>query len=166
MIAYSAIQKMVKDTIPLTSDEYVRKLSYKRRWTPKSLNVSHLYFRDTDLSNKYANISLDMMREFTKMGTPNSQYLIFAEQLLLYHLLLEDNVKSRPLIKEYWDCNDWFWGKEYKGQGTIDKGLYSIQDSNSSFIHYGPLKGLIKVDKADISYEELETSLEKTDLIR
>lgn len=148
-----------KGYYPLTSDEYIRKLSYKRRWKPTSLNVSSLYFKDAEYAKKYANLSLQLMREFTKMKVPHSQYLIFAEQLLLYHMLVEDKVKSRPLIEEYWDCDDWYWGKKYKGEGTIDKGLYSVDKSEKSFIHYGPLKGLIKIGKANITYDELTESL-------
>lgn len=149
-----------KGYYPLTSDENVRKLSYKRRWKPRSLNVSHLYFKDTVLSNEYANLSLDMMREFTKMNVPNSQYLIFAEQLLLYHLLKEKGTKSRPLIKESWNCNDWWWGESYEGENNIEEGVYSIDVSERSFIHYGPQKGRIKADIDLLSYDSLIESLE------
>lgn len=148
-----------KGYYPLYSDEFVKKLSYRRRWKPKSLNVSHLYFKDPELANEYANTSLQMMREFTAMNVPHSQYLIFSEQLLLYHMLVEKGVKSRPLTKEYWDCDAWYWGSDFEGDGSIDKGLYSRDISESSFIHYGPLKGLIKIGKGGISYDEITNSL-------
>ena len=149
-----------KGYYPLTSDEYIRKLTYKRRWKPKSLNVSYLYFNDTSFSQKYSCLSLDMMREFTNLNVPHSQYLIFAEQLLLYHLLVEDRIKSRPLIKEYWNCDKWWWDKEFKGESNIDKGIYGIEQSETSFIHYGPQKGRIRNGLDAISYESLIDTLQ------
>ena len=41
------------------------------------------------------------MEEFTKAKAPNSQYLIFAEQLVLRHMIDRDKIKLRSLQSTY-----------------------------------------------------------------
>lgn len=136
-----------KGYYPSGVDKYVQQLSYKARWKNESLNVSFLHLPDPSFSNKYAEISLNMMEEFTRMKVPNPQYLIFAEQLLLSHLLEKDNIKNRSLISTDWDCKAWAWGEDNS------RGFWPIYESEMFFKHYGPLKGWIRDSRADQNYE-------------
>ena len=136
-----------KGYYPTAIDKYVQKLSYKTRWKTGSVNVSFLHLPDPQFTKKYAEMSLQMMEEFTTMGTPNPQYLIFSEQLLLKHLLDKDKVPHKSLISTDWDCKEWEWGEDN------DKGLWPIYESEMFFKHYGPLKGWIRDSKADQNYE-------------
>ena len=122
---------------PSNLDTYVRQLDYKPRWTTDSLNVSFLYFPDPKFLNLYSTTSLQMMEDFTKMGTPNSQYLIFAEQLWLRHLLDREQIEYKSLLSDYWDCNAWDWGEKH------NKGIWNLPEGNLYFHHYGPLKTYI-----------------------
>ena len=137
-----------KGYYPTAYDDYIRKLSFKRRWMTESVNVSFLYLPDPEFTREYSNLSLDMMKEFTKMKVPNSQYLIFAEQLLLNQLLTEQNKYYKSIVSTYWDCDDWKWGKDH------NKGLWPISKSGEFIKHYGPLKSWIKNNKADQNYEK------------
>ena len=81
-----------------------------------------------------------MMEDFTKMGAPNSQYLIFAEQLLLRHLLDRENIPYKSLLSMYWDCDKWDWGKEHS------KGIWGPSEYLLYYHHYGPLKTYVSND--------------------
>ena len=135
---------------PSGLDSYVRKLSYrpKPRWKSQALNVSFLYLPDPEFTKLYANLSLEMMKEFTDMNVPNSKYLIFAEQLLLRHLLDKHNVEYKPIIANPWDCDKWNWSKKQ------DDGIWSYEDSQVHFWHYGPLKDFYKEDHGLHPYDE------------
>jgi len=128
---------------PSGLDPLIRQLSYKPRprWKTEALNVSFLYLPDPDFTNLYAKLSLEMMEEFTKLNAPNSKYLIFAEQLLLRHLLDKHNIDYRPIISNAWDCDKWEWDKQ-----NTNNGIWPIDDSQTNFWHYGPLKDFIKDD--------------------
>ena len=136
-----------KGYYPTAYDEYIRKLSFKRRWITESVNVSFLYLPDPEFTREYSNLSLNIMKEFTKMKVPNSQYLIFAEQLLLNQLLIEQNKNFKSIVSTYWDCNSWKWGEDH------DKGLWTFSKSGEFIKHYGPLKSWIINNKADQNYE-------------
>lgn len=137
---------------PTGIDSYVRRLSYKTRWHTDSVNVAFLHLPDPEFTQYYAQLSLKIMDEFTKMGVPNSKYLIFAEQLLLKHLLDKHKIEHRAMISTAWDCDKWEWSK-------IEKpGLWTIEDSWEYYNHYGPLKQWYKSDTPGFSYEE-ETNM-------
>ncbi len=138
---------------PTSLDPFVRKLSYKPRWQNDSLNVAFLNFPDYRFTNKYANLSLEIMEEFTKMKADTSQYLIFAEQLVLRHLLEKYEIDFQPLISTYWDCDKWEWGKDN------NKGIWKFEESGLYLKHYGPLKSWIKDNKADQNYDREITHL-------
>ena len=135
-----------KGYYPSYMDQYVRKLSYKPRWQTESVNVSFLQLPDPQFIKEYAYASLKLMEEFTAMKVPNSQYLIFAEQLLLRHMFDMKNIDFTSLIGTYWDCNAWEWGEEH------DRGIWSIYKSEIFVKHYGPLKRWIVHNKADQNY--------------
>jgi len=132
---------------PTSTDPYVKKLSYKPRWQTDSVNVSFLNLPDPSFTREYANLSLQLMEEFTEIKAPNPQYLIFSEQLLLKHLLLDNNIDHSSIISTYWDCKKWDWGNDH------DNGLWNIDESYKFFKHYGPLKGVIKDSREGENYE-------------
>ena len=138
-----------KGYYPGNIDQYVKQLSNRLRWQQDSLNVSFLYFPRTDLSEFYGRWSLEMMKEFSAMNVPNSQYLIFAEQLLLRWIL--DNHPEfgnyKSLIATYWDCNKWDWGEDH------DKGIWPFPESELYFKHYGPGKKYVISDKTQLGYK-------------
>jgi hypothetical protein len=136
-----------KGYYPTAIDTRVQKLSYKTRWKTESVNVGFLNLPDPEFTRRYANESLKMMEEFTAMGVPHSQYLIFAEQLLLKHMLLNENIEHKSIIATTWDCKEWQWGEDH------ENGVWPIYESEIYFKHYGPLKGWIKASKADQDYD-------------
>lgn len=136
-----------KGYYPGLTDEYVRKISYKARWKTDSVNVSFLYLPNPEFTKRYAETSLQMMEEFTEMNVPNPQYLIFAEQLLLRHMMDKEGIEHRSLLATYWDCANWDWGPVH------EKGLYAFPESDLYFKHYGPLKSWIKDNRSTESYD-------------
>jgi len=126
-----------KGYYPTSIDPYVRKLSYRPRWKTESVNVSFLQLPNPEFTRKYANQSIQMMEEFTLHKAPNPQYLIFAEQLLLRHLLNKEEIIYRPLITNSWDCKGVKWKED------DNKGLWKVEESRKYFKHYGPEKKYI-----------------------
>jgi len=137
-----------KGYYPGVLDPYVQKLAKKRRWKTESVNVSFLQLPDPAFTKKYAEASLEMMEEFTLMDVPHSQYLIFSEQLLLKHMLEEEQIDYQSIISTYWNCTEWEWGEDH------DRGIWKIYDSGKYIKHYGPLKGWILQSKADLNYDD------------
>lgn len=136
-----------KGYYPTAIDPFVQKLTTKKRWKTNSVNVSFLNLPDPDFTKRYANHSIKMMEEFTAMNVPHSQYLIFAEQLLLKHMLDEENIPHSSILATNWDCKKWEWGEDHHN------GLWTIMESGLYFKHYGPLKGWIIESKADQDYD-------------
>lgn len=138
-----------KGYYPTAIDPYVQKLSYKPRWKTESVNVSFLNLPDPTFTRDYAKKSLDMMEEFTALSVPNSQYLIFAEQLLLKHLFVKNEIEHKSIISTYWDCQKQAWSHNHPD------GLFKYpQESNKIFFHYGPLKGKIINNLEIFNYNE------------
>jgi hypothetical protein len=137
-----------KGYYPTAIDPYIQQLSYRARWKTESVNVSFLNLPDPKFTKEYANMSLKFMEEFTKMKVPHSQYLIFAEQLLLKHLLDKKNIEYKSILSTNWDCKKWEWGEDH------DKGIWTMNDSGLYFKHYGPLKSWIKKNLGDQNYNE------------
>lgn len=136
-----------KGYYPTAIDPFVQKLTTKKRWKTNSVNVSFLNLPDPDFTRRYANRSIKMMEEFTAMNVPHSQYLIFAEQLLLKHILDEEKIPHSSIIATNWDCKKWEWGEDHHN------GLWTMMESGLYFKHYGPLKGWIIESKADQDYD-------------
>lgn len=136
-----------KGYYPTAIDPFVQKLTTKKRWKTNSVNVSFLNLPDPDFTKRYANHSIKMMEEFTAMNVPHSQYLIFAEQLLLKHMLDEENIPHSSILATNWDCKKWEWGEDHHN------GLWTVMESGLYFKHYGPLKGWIIESKADQDYD-------------
>jgi|TARA_R100000278_G_scaffold32110_1_gene29307 hypothetical protein len=132
---------------PTSIDPYIKKLSYKPRWQPASLNVSFLHLPFPYFTQKYTQLSLKIMEELTELEAPNAKYLIFAEQLLLRHLLDNDKIPYQCILKDVWDCDNWKWN------GTTNKGLFKFPESELTFKHYGPLKDFVLSSKGGQNYE-------------
>lgn len=137
-----------KGYYPGNADKYVKQLSYKPRWQTESVNVGFLYMPFPEFTQEYSKLSLQIMEEFTKLKVPNSQYLIFAEQLVLRHLLQKNNVKFNSLQSTIWDCDRWDFGEEH------DRGFFPWPDVELHARHYGPLKKWIMSSEGDYDYEE------------
>ncbi len=158
-LVFKPLTKYLKDEIvvsnletgkgyyPGNTDKYVKKLSRRVRWQQDSLNVSFLYFPDIKVSQEYGKWSLEMMQEFSAMNVPNSQYLIFAEQLLLRWILDNENLKYKSLISTNWDCNKWDWGEEH------EKGIWPFPESELYYKHYGPGKKYVIKNATELGYE-------------
>lgn len=148
-LVYKPISNYLKDKVivsnlekgkgyyPNNLDPYIKQLKRRIKWPSSSLNVSFLYFPNPNFLQKYSSTSLSLMEEFTKIDVPNSQYLIFAEQLLLKYLMDQEGIEYKSLISTYWDCLKWEWGKSHS------KGIWKYPKSNLYYWHYGPLKSII-----------------------
>jgi hypothetical protein len=137
-----------KGYYPTSVDPYIKKLSYKPRWKTESVNVGFLNLPDPDFTKKYANLSLELMEELTFLKAPNPQYLIFSEQLLLKHLLDENNLEHKSIISTYWNCKQWNWGDDHSN------GIWKYEESEKYFKHYGPGKLTILDDTTGSLYNE------------
>lgn len=143
-----------KGYYPGNADKYVKKLSYKPRWQTDSVNVSFLHLPDPKFTQEYSKLSLQIMEEFTKAKAPNSQYLIFAEQLVLRHMIDRDKIKLRSLQSTYWNCDEWDFGKEH------DLGIWSWPEVEMYAKHYGPSKRDVLASNGDYEYDlEIEMLL-------
>jgi len=119
----------------------------------KAINCSFLYLPDYKFTQGYAKRSLELMVEFTKLRVPNSKYLIYAEQLLLKHMLGEYKVKYDSLLNRVFDCkSDTF--------GAKTKGLIKYEDSRLFYRHYWKEKLKIRENKDGFSYNEEVIQLE------
>lgn len=123
-----------KGYYPTSIDPYVRQLSYRPRWKTDSVNVSFLQLPDPAFTKDYAQKSIQMMEEFTVAKAPNPQYLIFAEQLYLRHLLDKSKTTYKPIIKNSWDCQSKKWLEDN------NNGIWTVDESEQFFKHYGPTK--------------------------
>lgn len=136
-----------KGYYPGNADQYVKGLTYRPRWQTSSVNVSFLNLPDPEFTREYAELSLNIMEEFTKLKVPNSQYLIFAEQLVLRHIADVKGVKIKSLMSTYWDCDSWDFGREHK------KGLWPWPEVELYAKHYGPSKRDVIASTGDYNYE-------------
>ena len=120
-----------REYYPNNLDERVRNLNYKTRWPERSANVSFLQLPDPAFAKFYAGTSLQIMEEFSRMEAPNAKYLIFAEQMVLKHLL-ED---YQCLTKNIYIC------KEERFSSELDsRGIWTEEECWTKFEHYGPMK--------------------------
>ena len=103
---------------------------------------------DPAFTKQYAAGSIKIMEEFTEMEVPNSQYLIFAEQLFLRHMFDMRGIEFKSLVATYWDCDAWEWGEHH------DRGIWPVYESEMFLKHYGPLKRWILANKADQNYKK------------
>ena len=119
---------------PTNLDPLVKQLSYKTRWPDFSANVSFLQLPDPGFTKFYAGTSLQIMEEFSKLKVPNARYLIFAEQMVLKHLL--EGQDYQCLIREIYTCQE-----ESFSQTLDSHGIWHVGEADwHKFHHYGPVK--------------------------
>ena len=136
-----------KGYYPNATNNYLKQLSFKPRWITDSVNVSFLHLPDPVFTRKYANLSIKLMEELTAIKAPHSMYLIFAEQLLLNQLLVEDSIQTKSIISTYWDCKKDTWGEDHS------EGFWPYLNSQIYFKHYGPTKSKVLQNKDGLNYE-------------
>lgn len=118
---------------PSNMDSIIKGMQYRTRWPDYSANVSFLYLPFPDWTRFYAGTSIGIMEDLTGKAT-NSRYLIFAEQMVLKHLL--DGMDYQCLLKDIYTCKVENWSKE-----SDPNGIWTWQEALwHKFIHYGPVK--------------------------
>lgn len=126
---------------------FIKQISHiVNRPKPHAINCCFCYFPDDNFTNFYAKTSIELMQKFTELKVPNSRFLVFAEQLLLKHLLDYHNIEYDTLLNEKWNAK----GKYYENN---DKGYMSFIESNTTYRHYWMDKNPIKESKNGFSYK-------------
>jgi len=164
-LVYTNLEEHLKDKIvvpveedgtryyPTAYDPYMKAVKrLLNRPKLRAINCSFLYFPHSSFANFYAEKSLELMVEFTKLKAPNSRYLIVSEQLLLKNLLDKHKVQYDSLMKAEWNCVD----KEYK---EYPIGIYPLEECSTRFRHYWMEKAKIKKSKEGFDMKEEITIL-------
>ena len=158
-IVYKSFEKYLKDKPFFCHEEngdqyydtawnpFIQKISHiVNRPKPHAINCCFCYFPNNEFTNNYARTSLELMQIFSEMKVPNSRFLVFAEQLLLKHMLDYHNIEYDTLLNEKWNAK----GKYYEQN---DKGHMSYMDSNTTYRHYWMDKPLIRENKEGFSFD-------------
>lgn len=159
-LAYKSFDKYLKNVPLFTQDEngenyyptsydpFIRKVvDIIPRPKPYAINCSFMYFTETNFVNHYGKVSLELMERFSKMKVPSSKFLIFAEQLVLKHLLDYHNIKYNTLLNKRWNPHKSLYEDN-------DKGIMSIEESLLTFRHYWLDKPSIKSSKDGFNLNE------------
>lgn len=141
-IVYKSFEPFLKDKLivcheengenyyPNALDEYVRRTNHiLNRPNHESVNCCFNYYPNPAFARSYANTSLELMKELTKLKAPSSKYLVYAEQLLLKHVLGLHKIEYTTLIPDVWHCSDRKW---LKG----NKGILQSKEANLYYRHY------------------------------
>ena len=130
---------------PTATDKYVRQLvdiPPYLKWCKNrdAINVSLLEFNNQSFQKEYADQSLAIMKEFTKVHAPKGIYVCYAEQLVLKQMLLEYELKHTSLISNIYDAvkSEFFYDR-FNGNG-----LWSYEKSKLKFYHIGVDKPKIR----------------------
>lgn len=153
---------------PCNLDPYIKQLTYRTRWPEESANVSFLQLPFPEWTQFYAGNSIWIMEELTKLGVPDSRYLIFAEQMVLKHLISQLPSYS-CLIRNKYQCRTESWTREID-----ENGIWNVEEAwGKKFIHYGPTKkswSKLEYDKQLLQICELAglpiEYIRKTDYLR
>jgi hypothetical protein len=111
-------------------------------------NCSLLYFRNMDFLKKYTQASLEyMIGNFANPREDQFQHchMVFAEQRLLNALAKYERVRSKVLIKEYFDPGY----PNKRPSGWVDKngdGLFSVSSLDSMLFHLWGNKAAFEKD--------------------
>jgi len=159
-IVYKSFEKFLKEVVVVAHDEngkgyylspmdpilkQVRNIISRPKLD--AINCSFLYFPDYNFTQSYSSTSLDLMSEFTRLKAPNSKYLIYAEQLLLKHLLDLHEIQYKTLIDTVYICDETKW------KGKSD-GFIEFKDAYKYYRHYWKEKVDIKDNKNGFSYDD------------
>lgn len=129
------------------TDSYIKQVKHLiHRPNLKAVNCSFLYLPDYTFTKGYASRSIELMEEFTKIKVPTSKYLIYAEQLLLKHMLDLHKIPYDSLVNKVYNCvEDTF----------IEKcdGLIDFDTHRTYFRHYWKEKPKIKKSEDGFDYK-------------
>ena len=167
-IVYKSFESFLKDKVIVAHDEngidyypgpldpYISRVKHIiNRPNYRSVNCCFEYFPDPKFTYHYSETSLLLMEEFTKLKVPNSNYLVFSEQLLLKHLLDIFKVPYDVLIGDEFISKDRKWVSNREG-------LINSKEKDTWFKHYWMEKPELRKDKGAI--KELYNALSKLDL--
>jgi hypothetical protein len=105
-------------------------------------------------------MSIQLMEEFTSLNVPDSNYLLYAEQLLLKHLLDIKGIEYETLVDEIWMVKEGVFEEE-----KTDRGIIPFEEQDLWFKHYWMDKSFIKENKEGFSLknevQELKNILAK-----
>lgn len=129
-------------------DDYIKQVRHIiNRPRLNAINCSFLYLPEYKFTQGYAKRSLELMEEFTKLKVPNSKYLIYAEQLLLKHMLDEYKIEYDSLVDRIFDCQ--------KDKFTTERqGFIKFEESRLHYRHYWKEKPKIHKNKDGFSYND------------
>ena len=166
-LVYKSFEQFLKDKVivgheengedyyPHALDDYVRRTKHiLNRPNHKSVNCCFNYYPNPAFARAYGSTSLELMRELTKLRAPNSKYLVYAEQLLLKHVLDLHNIEYTPLVTDIWHCQTNKWSK-----GT--KGLIDSKEAGLYFRHYWMEKNKILDSSEGFNYINEINTLKK-----
>lgn len=167
-VVYKSFEKFLKDKIVVAHEEdgdsyylgpldpIIRQVKHIiNRPNLDAINCSFLYFPDFRFTHSYATTSLELMTEFTRLKAPNSKYLIYAEQLLLKHLLDIHEIQYETLIdKVYKSAESRFFGKS--------NGIIKYKDAYKYYRHYWKEKKSIRENTDGFSHDDEVKLLENT----
>lgn len=158
-IVYKSFENFLKDGIVVAHEEdgrgyYLSPLdpiikqvrNLISRPNLEAINCSFLYFPDYNFTQSYSSLSLDLMFEFTKLKAPHSKYLIYAEQLVLKHLLTLHKIHYKTLIDKVYICD----GERFEGKSD---GFIDYNEAYKYYRHYWKEKVHIKDNKNGFSYD-------------
>ena len=135
---------------PSAMDPYVRKTKHIiPRPTHKAVNCAFQYFPDPTFARSYASMSIQLMEEFTTLKAPDSNYLLYAEQLLLKHLLDIKSIEYETLVDEVWMVKDGIFEEE-----KTDRGIIPFEEQRMWFRHYWMDKSFIRTNEHGFSLKE------------
>lgn len=135
---------------PGAMDPFVRKTKHIiPRPNHKAVNCAFQYFPDPAFVRSYASMSIQIMEEFTSLKVPDSNYLLYAEQLLLKHLLDIKAVEYETLVDEIWMVKDGIFEEE-----KTDKGIIPFEEQHLWFRHYWMDKPYIKLNEHGFSLKK------------
>ena len=159
-IVYKSFEPLLKDTVivghdedgqdyyPNALDPYVRQTNHLlSRPNHKSVNCCFLYFPNPKFVAAYAHTGVELMKELTRLKAPNSNYLVYAEQLLLKHLLDLHKQDYDTLVNEVWQCKERYFV-------PTTKGLIDRKEQKLWFRHYWMDKKKILKDEDGFNLKE------------
>ena len=94
-------------------------------------------------------MSIQLMEEFTTLKVPDSNYLLYAEQLLLKHLLDIKGIEYETLVDEIWMVKEGRFEEE-----KTDRGIIPFEEQHMWFRHYWMDKPFIKLNQHGFSLKK------------
>ena len=139
-----------KGYYPSALDKYVKQTKHIiPRPNGMAVNCAFQYFPDPAFARSYASMSILLMEEFTALGAPDSNYLLYAEQLVLKHLLDIRKIDYETLVDEVWMVKDGIFEEE-----KTDRGIIPYEDQRLWFRHYWMEKSFIRLNEEGFSLEQ------------